>query len=140
MLLTSNNCNLNSILVKQKRIVRLCTNSSWLAHTPPLFSQLNTLTIYDIHNLIKALFMYNFATKNLPSNFDNYFVKNSAFHRHATRSAQLFRPAVFKYNLARCTIRTQGPSLWNSLPDNIKCACSCMVMRRMVGRICVTNS
>ena len=106
----SNNCNLNSILVKQKRIVRLCTSSSWLAHTPPLFSQLNTLTIYDIHNLIKALFMYNFETKNLPSNFDNYFVKNSAFHRHATRSAQLFRPAVFKYNLARCTIRTQGPS------------------------------
>ena len=64
--------------------------------------------------------MYNFATQNLPSNFDNYFVKNSAFHRHATRSAQLFRLAVFKYNLARCTIRTQGPSLWNSLPDNIQ--------------------
>ena len=127
----SNNCNLNSILVKQKRIVRLCTNSSWLAHTPPLFSQLNTLTIYDIHNLIKALFMYNFATKNLPSNFDNYFVKNSAFHRHATRSAQLFRPAVFKYNLARCTIRTQGPLHWNSLPDNIKCACSCIVFKKL---------
>ena len=75
----SNNCNLNSILVKQKRIVRLCTNSSWLAHTPPLFSQLNTLTIYDIQNLIKALFMYNFAIKNLPSNFDHYFVKTLLF-------------------------------------------------------------
>ncbi len=31
----SNNCNLNTILVKQKRIVRLCTNSGWLAHSPP---------------------------------------------------------------------------------------------------------
>ena len=30
----SNNCNLHSILVKQKRIVRLCTNSSWLPYTP----------------------------------------------------------------------------------------------------------
>ena len=123
-----NKCNLNSIL---KRIVRLCTNSSRLAHTPPLFSQLNTLTIYDIQNLTKALIMYNFAIKNLPSNFDHYFVKNSAFHHHATRSAQLFRPAVFKYNLARCTIRTQGPLLWNSLPDNIKCAWSCIVFKKL---------
>ena len=55
--------------------------------------------------------MYNFATKNLPSNFDNYFVKNSAFHCHTTRSAQMFQPAVFKYTLARSMIRTSGPSL-----------------------------
>ena len=73
--------------------------------------------------------MYNFATKNLPPNFDNYFDKNSAFHRHATRSAQLFRPVVFKYNLARSTIRKQDPSLWNSLPDNIKYASSCFVFK-----------
>ena len=35
----------------------------------PLFSQLNTLTIYDIHNLIKALSMYNFATKKYSFKF-----------------------------------------------------------------------
>ena len=45
-----NNCNLNSVLLKQKRIIRLCTNSTWLAHTRPLFSKLNTLNIYDLHN------------------------------------------------------------------------------------------
>ena len=33
----SNNCNLNSILVKQKCIIRLCTNSAWL-RTYLLFS------------------------------------------------------------------------------------------------------
>ena len=96
----------------------MCTNSSWLAYIPPLFSQLNTLTIYDIHNLIKVMFMYNFASKNLPSNFDSYFVKTLLFLA-TLRSAQLFRPAVFKHNLARSTIGTQGPSLCNSLPDNI---------------------
>lgn len=126
----SNNCNLNTILVKQKRIVRLCTNSAWLEHTPPLFSQLNTLNIYDIHKLIKSLFMYNYTTNNLPPNFTNYFVKNTAIHGHATRSSHMFRPAAFKYDLARNTIRTQGPLLWNSISNNIKNASSCNTFKR----------
>ena len=115
-----NNCCLNSILVKQKRIVRLCTNSTWLAHSKPLFSQLNTLTIHDIHSLIKCLFMFMFKTNCLPSNFDHYFVKNAAFHDYDTRSTDLFRPAFFRSDLAKNTIRFQGPLLWNSIPDHVK--------------------
>ena len=47
----SNNIDLHSIHRKQKRIPRLCSNSHWLEHTPPLFKKYNTLTIYDIHKL-----------------------------------------------------------------------------------------
>ena len=104
----SNNCNLNKILVKQKRIVRLCTNSAWLAHSPPLFSQLNTLTIYDIHKLIKSLFMYKYVINDLPPNFSNYFVKNASIHGYVTRSSNMFIPAAFRYELARNTILTKG--------------------------------
>ena len=116
----SNNCNLNSILVKQKRIIRLCTNFAWLAHTSPLFAQLNTLKICDLHKLITATFMYNYTNNNLPSNFVNYFVKNAAIHKYGTRTAHMFRPAFFSSDLAKNTIRSQGALLWNSIPDNIK--------------------
>ncbi len=125
-----NNCNLNSVLVKQKRIIRLCTNSTWLAHTSPLFSQLSTLNIFDIHKSSVALFMYNFSINNLPPNFSNYFVKNTAIHRYSTRSNNLYRPAIFNYDLARNTIRRQGPVLWNNIPDNIKMAASPKVFKR----------
>ena len=125
----SNNCNLNSILVKQKRIVRLCTNSPWLAHTPPLFSQLKTLNIFDIHKLKVACFMFNFKVNNLPINFSNYFVKNSAIHNYPTRSSNLYRPAAFNYDLARNTIRTQGPLLWEGIPDVLKCTPSLKVFK-----------
>ena len=64
-----------------KRIIRFCTNSAWLAHTPPLFAQLNTLKICDLHKLITAIFMYNYTNNNVPSNFVNYFVKNAAIHK-----------------------------------------------------------
>ena len=62
----SNNTNLHSIHLKQKRILRLCSNSHWLEHTPPLFKKYNTLTIYDIHKLTLCSFMYNFKSNNLP--------------------------------------------------------------------------
>ena len=126
----SNNCNLNSILVKQKRIIRLCTNSAWLAHTPPLFAQLNTLKICDLHKLITATFMYNYTNNNLPSNFVNYFVKNAAIHKYGTRTAHMFRPAFFSSDLANNTIRSQGALLWNSIPDNIKNSPSSYVFKK----------
>ena len=38
-----NNSNLNSLFITQKKIVRTCTNSLWLAHTTPLFISLKKL-------------------------------------------------------------------------------------------------
>ena len=103
-----------------KRIIRFCTNSAWLAHTPPLFAQLNTLKICDLHKLITAIFMYNYTNNNVPSNFVNYFVKNAAIHLYGTRTAHMFWPAFFSFDLAKNTIHSQGALLWNSIPDNIK--------------------
>ena len=91
---------------------------------------LNTLTIHDIHKLIKSIFMYKFTTDNLSSNFANYFVKNASGHDHATPSSHLFRPPIFKYDLARNTLRTQGPLLWNSISVNYRNALSCNVFKK----------
>ena len=116
----SNNTKLQSIHLKQKRIIRLCSNSHWFTHTPPLFKNFNTLTIYDIHKLLKGLFMYNYTFNHLPHNFTDYFVLNRSIHGYSTRISQLYRPHNFKFNLARNTIRRQGPLLWNSTDVNLR--------------------
>ena len=74
--------------------------------------------------------MYKFTTDNLPSNLANYFVKNGSVHDHATRCFHLFRPPIFKNDLARNTIRTQGPLLWNSISVNYRNALSCYVFKK----------
>ena len=86
------------------------------------FYQLYTFTIHDIHKLIKS--------DNLPSNFANYFVKNASVHDHAARSTHLFLPAIFKYDLARNTIHTQGPLLWNSVSVTYRNALSFNVFKK----------
>ena len=115
----NNNSNLHLVHLKQKRLIRLCTNSHWLAHTPPLFKNLKTLTIYDIHKLTLGLFMYNFTAKNLPVNFTKYFVQIMHIHTYPTRISNDLRPAHFNYDLARNTVKRQGPILWNSLSSDL---------------------
>ena len=52
----SNNTSLR--FLKQKRIMRLCSNSHWLEHTPPLFKTFRSLTIYDSHKFNMGLRPY----------------------------------------------------------------------------------
>ena len=126
----SNNTNLHSIHLKQKRILRLCSNSHWLEHTPPLFKKYNTLTIYDIHKLTLCSFMYNFKSNNLPDVFTDYFIQNRSIHNYHTRISALYRPYHFNYDLARNSIRRQGPLLWNTIKDEFKNAKSLHVFKR----------
>ena len=115
-----NNCNLNCIHLKQKKIIRICSNSNFLAHTPPLFASLKSLTIYDIHKLHTAIFMYRSYNNLLPNNFSNYFIKINRIHPYTVRTSNNFRPPNFNTNLARNSIRSQGPILWNKISSNIK--------------------
>ena len=115
----ANNCKLSNVHIRQKRIIRLCTNAGWYQHSSPLFYKLSTLTVYDIHKLQKAIFMYNFINNNLPVNFDNYFVMNTSIHSYGTRCSNELRPVAFNTNLAINSIRNQGPKLWNGIANDI---------------------
>ncbi len=92
ILLHKNNHNLNSVHLKQKKLVRLCTHSRFLAHTNPLFHQLIALNVYAIYKLKVALVVYKFDHGLLTDIFNKYLQKNHKFHTHLTRSADLYRP------------------------------------------------
>ena len=67
-----------------------------------------------------ALFMFKFKNGFLPSIFHNYCREANYFHSYRTRSADLYRPHIFSSDLARNTIKTQGPLLWNSISITIR--------------------
>ncbi len=129
-----NNCFLHSIHVKQKKIIRLCTNSHFLAHSAPLFKKLNTLTVYDVHKLQVAIFMFKYKNNLLPTIFNNYFTINKFVHSHYTRSGNLYRPFNFTTDLARNTIRYQGPCLWNSIDSDTRLSNSVYIFKNNYQR------
>jgi hypothetical protein len=117
-----NNSQLDSVLLLQKRIIRTCTNSLWLAHTNPLFKSLGTLKVHDIYFHQLGTFMYQLHNNMFPSNltFNELFTTNESIHDHNTRQAGDFHVTLTKTKLAENTIRVQGALFWNSLPLHLK--------------------
>ena len=49
---------LDHIHLLQKKAIRICTGSQYLAHTNPLFNELKTLNVFHINSLQSLLFMF----------------------------------------------------------------------------------
>ena len=99
-----------TVILLQKLIVHIITNSNYDVHTLPLFHQYNIL----------RLDMYSIENRLYPNIFLNMFSKNSLFHSYQTRHLTNFRPKLCRTNIKKFTVTSQGPNLWNSLPNDIK--------------------
>jgi hypothetical protein len=112
--------NLKRLQILQKRIVRLLTSSSFLAHTAPLFKKLKILDINGINSFCTGIFMYSYHNKLLPPPFLNLFSTSNQFHNYNTRNADTYRSHACRTNIKQFTMLSRGPKLWNSLPDTVK--------------------
>ena len=111
---------MNSIFLLQKKALRICTNSSFLAHTDPLFYQLNVLKVNDINSFQTAIFMFRYTKNSLPQTFNDYFLYNKNVHSYPTRARNdihLNNPRIL---LAHKSLRHHGPDVWNALPNYLK--------------------
>ena len=77
-----------------------------------------------------GLFMYNYTCNILLDSFKNYFTQNRNIHNYPTHIPSFHRPYNFKYNLARKTIRRQGPLFWNQLNHEFRNAKSVNVFKK----------
>ena len=112
--------NVDTILLLQKKAIRLCTNSYYRDHSNPLFAKLKTLKAGDIHILQIALFMFRLQHGQLPSYFSPLFNLNKDIHSYPTRQTDKFHLRNPKTVLALKSIRHTGPDIWNSLPNEIR--------------------
>ena len=110
----------NSILLLQKRALRLITNSQYRSPSDPLFAQIKALKIHDIHTFQSAIFMYKYNRNQLPSVFDNFLTSNANIHSYPTRRSSDYHLENPRIVLAQKSLKHHGPDVWNSLPNAIK--------------------
>ena len=101
----------------QKRALRLCSNSSYIAPSQPLFRKFNTLHVYDINKLQIASLMQRFFSNSLPPNLKQLFTLNNAVHNHYTRNADKFHHWNVSSGKSYTSLRYVGPKIWNSSPS-----------------------
>ena len=112
--------NIDSILLLQKKAVRICSGSHFLANTDPLFKKLRLLKITDITLMQTALFMYKLSKGQVPPYFSTIFQKNKSIHLYNTRNSENFHLINPRTTIAQRSIRHTGPDIWHSLPVEIK--------------------
>ena len=77
--------------------------------------------------------------KNLPEEFDNFFVSNNQIHQHNTRNASKLYKQYKRTNYAKHTLSNKGVDVWNLLESNIKDINSCTAFKKQVKQHYLLN-
>ena len=64
---------LNSLVLLQKRIIRIITGSRRLSHTDPLFRELGLLKLQDVNKFMIGKFIFRWYHNELPNIFNDKF-------------------------------------------------------------------
>ena len=120
----TNERNLNSIFILQKRIIRIIKSLPFRAHTSPYFEGLNILNIFQLCKYKVILFMFKYVKGLLPVIFKKYFVTNDDCHSYPTRIRNHLRPLRCRKSAGQKSMKYNGAILWNSITDLIDHSCS----------------
>ena len=108
------------IFLLQKRAIRLICSANFLAHTEPLFKELNILKINDIMQARALKFYFRYCNSELPQYFTNIFTTQPVVHPYTTRFRDVPRQAIPARNSTKNRIRYYVPDLLNKTPPCIK--------------------
>ena len=107
-------CQLNSLFLVQKKILRIMTFSPYLAHTDPLFKGLKILPVNKLYIDRIGIIMFKATYDLLPKSITQLFSKNKDIHSYNTRSKDLLRVVIGTKNFTYFS-----PRIWNALVSNI---------------------
>ena len=111
------------LFLMQKRAVRVVTGSHPIAHTDPLYRQLNILRLPDIHTQNQLKFFWRYQNNELPQYLQNIpLPRNRDYHDYYTRHCDDFRNARPNTEYERKVIRNSLPKLLNDLPECMRLA------------------
>ena len=128
------NSKLQKIRSLQKKAIRVVNNSTFKAHSNPLFSKLKLLNLDDTYKLSVLTFMHGYFNNNLPSSFQNMF--KSLTEPNRTKSYKLER--VLNKNLESFP-SAMFPKLWNAIEIDLKETKSAKTFKQRVINIYLEN-
>lgn len=117
---STNQGNLNQLLLKQKSAVRIISRAKYNSHTEPLFKSHKILPFPKLCEYFRIQFMHNFTFNFLPISFNNMWTTNR--DRRGNAQVELRDDDDFYIPRARTQLSslqplTLFPLLWANFPD-----------------------
>ena len=117
------------------------TYKSYSEHTEPIFKDLICiLDIFKINDFLTAMFMFRYhSLKNLPEEFDHFFVANNHIHQHNTRNSFKLHKRYKRTNYVKHTLSNKGVDVWNLLESKLKNLNSCNSFKKQIKKYFLLN-
>ena len=106
--------NMNSLVLLQKKIIRIVCGVKPKEHTDPLLKKLKLLKCEDINKYLISRLMFRVHHRDITM-LDGFFIKNSNIHNYNTRQTDHYHIPSFKTNLGKACFRYQGALIWNDI-------------------------
>ena len=110
----------NSLVLFQKKIIRIITNSDYLSHTKPLFIQTGILSVPLIYKYVLGIQMFKLNSANLIPYSDHPY--NT---RNKSASVAFQRLTQTQKSISFCR-----PQLWNNILSDIRNSTSISMFKR----------
>ena len=112
--------NLKSLVLVQKKLVRIISCAPFKAHAEPLMFAMRLLSVNGINQYMTAILMYQCLHCNTPNVFNNFFQKNNTLHGHDTRQADHLHVPYARLDIRKFCFKIHGANTWNNIPIIIK--------------------
>ena len=106
---------LRSLVLLQKRIIRIISKKGVNAHTNPLFESRTILKLEDIYSLHLGKFMFSLKNNSVPSSFSRSMLRSDQVHGYNTRSSNKFYIPFCRTHIRKFSVFYQGPVFFNKL-------------------------
>ena len=120
--------------------MRAITFSGPIAHTSPLFLDLQILKLEDIYRLY-IFFAYECVNNIAPIHFSDYFTQISEFHQYNTRSASHGDLFLVGKNTVQYGLRSicfNGVKSWNTILTDIRNSPSISIFKKKLKNFSLT--
>ena len=131
---------LSPILLLQKKIIRLITFSERLAHTEPIFLQLNILPIDKLIQDRIGLFMYKMFHGLHPPTINNLYIKKCDVHNHNTRHRNYLHVSMAHSDLYAKNFYCSSILIWNEIMNKIDVSISFPQFKILLKHYLLVNS
>ena len=101
---------MHPLKVLQKRAIRIINNKPSRDHTHELFINSGILKLEDITKFNLGVYMYKHQ-------HDELYLRS---HNHNTRTRNFLLPIYSRLSSTQQSLQYQGPTVWNSIPNDIK--------------------
>ena len=123
---------LNPLVVAQKKLVRIMSQSDYRQHTSPIFRQHHLLKLHDIFSLQTSMFVFK-SVNNLHPIETGFQIIN---HSITTRGVNdLLRIPQCRTSHAQQSVISRGSRSWNSFPSEIRQCATLNSLKRAVKKL-----